>query len=746
VNAPPVAAFEWSPSVPSVGEPVTFNAVRDRSLSYDPDGTLVSYAWDFGDNTPAVTIRPPQTQVAHAFTRSGIYRVTLTVTDSDGASMSYSKDVRVNQPPVASFIWSPEKVNSGEEITFDASGSYDPDGQILSYSWDFGDGRTSTGMQVSQRYTTGGDYTVRLVVRDNDGAMGTLTRTVHVNLPPSARFSWLSRVPQIGEVVQFDGSSSSDPDGQVVSYSWDFGDGSPVEFGVRVSHAYSAPGTYTVVLTVSDDRGLTGVSRQAVRVNAPPVAAFEWSPTIPSAGVSVTFTAVRDRTLSYDPDGTIVSYTWDFGDRTPPVTIKAPATSVAHAYAQCGSYTVTLTVTDSDGAMATASRDLGVNCSPVAAFDWSPKEPDRGEAVTFDASSSYDRDGTIASYSWDFGDGTPSVTIRDPQVTHEFSRYGTYTVRLTVRDDHGAPGIVSAIVKIVDRIPPTSVASVPSLVCPHGWYDRPVTIMLIASDNDAVATIQYRVNSGSIRSVSGTSAGVLIERDGIYTVEYWATDRSGNEESPHNTIVVSVDQVPPTITIRVPSAGAAFYLNQPVTPEVTVADALSGVAEEVVDPAIDTSSVGRRTFTAKATDRACLTSSVTRTYFVRYKTLLVSPAEQEFGWAAPPPPEGLRGQPIPVSFRVTLGAPLPVALVFLDFYATRVRPGVLPALQVISVRGSGAGETYTPVAGLGGTLIYNDVTSRYEITIPTYTLARGIYELWISADDGGIHRIRFQVV
>jgi len=306
--------------------------------------------------------------------------------------------------------------------------------------------------------------------------------------------------------------------------------------------------------------------------------------------------------------------------------------------------------------------------------------------------------------------------------------------------------VKEALIHIKDYIPPTSTAALPSPSCVNGWYSEPVSIVINATDNDVVAAVKYRVDGGDIRSVMGRTATVQISQEGVHKLEYWSVDKSGNEEVPHNVVTVSIDRTPPVITIQVPAPGDAFYLNEPVTPEVQVTDAVSGVAEEVVESAVDTSSVGRHTFRVGATNHACLTTTVTRNYHVRYKCLLALPTEQELDWMTPPPPEGPRGQPISVSYQLGAGTPLTVALTLLDFYGVSVTPSVAPTLQVVAVTRSGAAEKYTVVEGLGGTLMYNAMTSRYEMTIPTFSLSRGVYELWLTTDDGGIHRFRFRVI
>jgi N-acetylglucosamine-6-sulfatase len=224
---------------------------------------------------------------------------------------------------------------------FDASGSGDLDGTIASYDWDFGDGTTGSGVTASHTYAAASTYTATLTVTDDQGATATdavVATGTAANLPPTAAFT--SACPDLS--CSFDGGASSDPDGVIAAYKWDFGDGT-MSTVAAPSHDYAAAGTYTVALQVTDNRGATDTATATVSVtapNVPPTAQFTSSCT----GLDCTF----DATSSIDPDGTIVSYAWDFGDGS-----TGSGTTPAHSYAFAGVYSVVLTVTDDRGATGT---------------------------------------------------------------------------------------------------------------------------------------------------------------------------------------------------------------------------------------------------------------------------------------------------------------------------------------------------------------------------------------------------------
>ena len=236
-----------------------------------------------------------------------------------------------------------------------------------------------------------------------------------------------------GEVISFNASNSYDPDGSITSYFWDFGDGTNAT-GVTTNHIYIDDGVYAVTLTVTDNRGATA-SAKAIKtvLNRPPVTIFTESAETVYTSETITFNA----TNSYDSDGYIVNYFWDFGDET-----NATGVVVEHTYVDDGNYTVTLTVTDDDGAIASTNATKTVlNRPPVANFTESAETAYVGEPITFNATESYDPDGIIASYFWDFGDGTNATGVI---VDHSYANNGTYTVTLIVTDDDGATNSVNA--------------------------------------------------------------------------------------------------------------------------------------------------------------------------------------------------------------------------------------------------------------------------------------------------------------
>ena len=189
------------------------------------------------------------------------------MTDDKGATGTTTRTVSAtapaNQAPTAAFTATP----AGLTVAVDGTASTDADGSVVAWTWAFGDGGTGGGATASHTYAAAGSYGVTLTVKDDAGATTSLTKQVTVaaaaNQAPTAGFT----ASCTNLACTLDGSSSSDPDGTVASYSWAFGDGGSAT-GVSPAHTYAAAGTYSVVLTVTDDTGATGSLTRAVTVTA----------------------------------------------------------------------------------------------------------------------------------------------------------------------------------------------------------------------------------------------------------------------------------------------------------------------------------------------------------------------------------------------------------------------------------------------------------------------------------------------
>jgi PKD repeat protein len=250
LNEPPVADAGKGASI-CLGSSVTL----DGSASVAQPGQKLNYTWDLGDGTTA-----QGATVKHTYKKGGAYAVILTVDDGKGTKCSIDKDsveVIVNSSPSA-MIKGSDKICAGTKASFDASSSSDPDGDPLTYMWDFGDGTTDKGpAKISHTYAKGGNYTVRVSVDDGRNtpcSTDSASMSVKVNTPPVAN-TGPNLVCCIGAENAFDGTGSKDPDGDSLTYMWDFGDGTTSK-DAKTTHVYNKNGTYKITLTVDDGSGM----------------------------------------------------------------------------------------------------------------------------------------------------------------------------------------------------------------------------------------------------------------------------------------------------------------------------------------------------------------------------------------------------------------------------------------------------------------------------------------------------------
>ncbi|HHF55501.1 MAG TPA: PKD domain-containing protein, partial [Thermoplasmatales archaeon] len=347
--------------------------------------------------------------------------------------------------PVAFFTFSPEAVNEGDAIYFNGA-CYDSDGFIVNYTWDFGDGNISYGRNVSHTYVCYGVYVVRLTAVDNDGMISSISREICVNAIPEAYFTWMPSQPKTLQIVTFDGNNSSDADGNIVAWKWDWNnDGVVDEVTVTpyATHSWNENGNYTVRLTVVDNRNATKPCVRVVQIeNRLPHASFSFTPPVPQPGEIIHFVS-----NCFDEDGDIVLYNWSFGDGK-----YSEEANPVHIYGEEGEYFVTLIIEDNDGGRNETSLLLKINAPPIANFTWQPQNPTDLDEITFNASFSHDLDGYIANYTWNFGDG--SIAYGEV-VQHRYNDDGTYNVTLTVTDNDGATSTITKEI-IVTNMPPVA--------------------------------------------------------------------------------------------------------------------------------------------------------------------------------------------------------------------------------------------------------------------------------------------------
>ncbi|MFE3845557.1 NosD domain-containing protein [Thermoplasmatota archaeon] len=370
LNVPPVASFTYLPL-----DPTDLNVILFTDNSIDSDGSIVNWSWDFDDGDSSFDQNP-----SHQYADDGVYTVCLTVKDDDGAVDIYCTMITVlNVPPVADAN-GPYDGLYHDSVQFDGSGSYDPDGTILSYEWDFGDGDYGTGMITNHIYDRVGIYTVILTVTDNDGSWNIDTTTVQITYEPipsvlilypiggenvegTIDIQWIAHDTSGGNNVQiviylFDSEGdftrlTPDPIENVGTFGWDTSTVPDGEYKIEVS-------------AIQDDKFGIDVSdyftvknHEEPIENLPPNKPFK--PSGESSGKTGNEYSYQSSTS--DPDGDQVYYKWDWGDESSGwlgpydggVTITTP-----HNWDEDGNYSIKVKAKDVYGDESSWSDPLTV--------------------------------------------------------------------------------------------------------------------------------------------------------------------------------------------------------------------------------------------------------------------------------------------------------------------------------------------------------------------------------------------------
>lgn len=406
------------------GTPVTFSAATATGMA------PLSYSWYFGDSTSSTSTSLNPT---YTYSSAGTYTALLTVTDKN--LLIAGSPVNVIAAPALTANAGPNyTVNDESTMTF--AGSVTGGTAPYTESWNFGDGTTATGtLTPTHVYTTPGTYSAALTVTDAAGASSSSSLVVTVDdVPPTANIGG----PYQGNAqtpVQFSASATDvNPTIQSeLTYSWNFGDGSTAT-GQDPSHAFANDGAYTVSLTVADPYGAQ--TKVTTVVDIYPSVSAGTAQTV-NAGATVNFAGTAVGAGSF-------TYSWNFGDGSTSTGTLDPT----HVYQNPGTYTATLTATDSKSFSSSGTVAVTVDDVPPTVSLTAPSTGTAGSAVSFAATATDISPADQAAgftFSWTFGDGS-TASGADP--SHTYTAAGTYTVKVTATDEYGKSGTASASIVI----------------------------------------------------------------------------------------------------------------------------------------------------------------------------------------------------------------------------------------------------------------------------------------------------------
>ncbi len=503
----------------SVFGPTAFDFTAQDSVGalvpgFNARTQIVQAEWDFGDGTPTVTQNQSQLnareKVTHTYEKAGNFNIVLKLTDEaqNAGQMTKVLILSENNVPAADFDFQHEETDAAlttaTRIRFDAANSTAAQGSVSRFNWRITSATnetvfTSTDKNFFYQFPKPGRYEVSLQVTTNLGITSSRVsqRFFVESSAPQASYTY-TFYPYIPNRVDFDASASADPDtNDTLLYSWDFeSDGVYDVVGTKdpkLSKVLDKVGVNTVTLQVSDSAGLIAEAKQDITITSLLVASMKIpanSRAIGPAPLNVTFEGNGFRSLSTRNDSnTITKFSWDFGDGSPVLESTEIDQGVQlreHTYTQPGRYIATLKVEDREGEHAVAAYPVhvGNGQEPIAAIVYSPSFPLDGSIATlftFDGSASVNALGgeDHLDYAWDFGDSTPLLS--DPQVTHQYTKVGTYTVTLTITDSQASKIHRTQVQAVVKAIPPQA-----RMVVSPRTGSAPLTVQFDASATEYI--------------------------------------------------------------------------------------------------------------------------------------------------------------------------------------------------------------------------------------------------------------------
>jgi len=486
----PLAGFDVPPICQQ--EPVTL-----QDTSSIQEGSIVAWSWTFAGGGTS-TIQNP----THAFLTSGNVNVQLTVTSNFGCTGTVTRPVVVFPKPNANFA-APDVCLNEETIFTDQSTV--ASGTIDIYTWELSDGFTEVQPSFNHLFGSAAVYDAMLMIETNEGCRDTLVRQTEVHQLPDADFTF-SNVCVENDALFTDQSVANS--GQLASWQWSFGDGDVATGAGPLTHGYDPAGDYDITLIVTTNVGCTDTATQTITIHPMPVADF--SADSVCFGLETTFTD-----LSTVSTGAINGHAWLFGggqgsENSDP-TFEFPA---------AGYTNVTLTVSTALGCSDAVTRAIRVYVLPepqFAAFDTCA-----GKQIQFTNQSSID-EGAIATYGWNFGNGSTSNATN---AQHTYLLHGTYNVKLTATSNFGCSDSIAHQIEVY-ALPVPAFTTDPIEGC---------IPLSVAMENTSTIANGYSIAGYAWRFGNGNTANItnpttLYTAEGSYAITLIATSNKGCVDS-----------------------------------------------------------------------------------------------------------------------------------------------------------------------------------------------------------------------
>ena len=457
------------------------------SITNTSSPTPVSVTWDFGDGTTSTAMNPTKNYAV-----AGTYQIKL-VNQFTSCSDSLVKNIVVKPRPNAAFTADPLGSCQAPLVVNFSNGSTD----AVSYTWNFGDGNTSTQVNPTHTFTNTGSYNIRLTATGLNGCTNTMVRNGYIRIQPPS--TTINNLPQAGcAPFPWTFTSTVNTNEPVASYFWDFGDGT-TSTEATPTHIFNE-GVYDITLIITTASGCrdTAFVAQGISAGNPPNAQFDATPRNTCAYLPVVFSDLST--------GTVTQWFWDFGDGGTSI-LQNPE----HAYTDTGYFTVTLIVINNGCPDTLIMEDYVYITPPIANF-----------RTSFDCANPYTRtfeDRSIGAdqWLWNFGDGNTS-TQQNP--VHTYGSPGTYTISLLVRNNQtGCEHLKEQVIQVIDET--INFTGAPTVICKKDT----VHFSTVGMNPANIATYAWTFGNGQTSTVQNPS--IIYNQPGTFTVSLVTTDLLG---------------------------------------------------------------------------------------------------------------------------------------------------------------------------------------------------------------------------
>ena len=505
-------------------------------IDFSNASTGDTWVWDFGDGSPTVEAFEP----SHSYTTPGAYTVTLIAMDSLSCNLADTIylpiTIGAQQPIDADFSWTQTIDCTQMEISTTNQSTGDP----LTWYWDMGDGTQYVDTNVVHQFPGPGSYLVQLIAEDPTGCSGADTVQVLVDIGPPAQVAAAFSTVESPGCEELGVTCTNLSTGIDMTYQWDMGDGTTYST-MDVNHLFQGVGTYTITLIVNDASSCNVADTVTMDVTV-----------TPSEPITAAFTA--DQVFDCDnlilttanaSTGTNAGYLWQLSDGSSYSTFD-----ITHTFSGPGTYTVTLTVSDTLGCSPSQTASLDVQIDPLEPVLAAFTAEQVGDCTTLTLSTNNQSTGDLLAFTWDMGDGT---VLTDTNVTHVYTSPGVYTVTLTVTDLGCGQDNATSMEVILNNVLPIWFVG-DTIICP----DDVAVLNVILPGTDLS-------NASFVWSTGETTPTIAVDMAGAYSVTVSDGLCEGTVDvvipaAPRHALYDSVQVCPGAIAeLRVPIDGLAFH-------------------------------------------------------------------------------------------------------------------------------------------------------------------------------------------